>query len=120
MTGVVHRTRKGQGSDPSVGRAAPQFIKMGARYRMPPLEFIDHGLDYLRCNPNVLVITPLGPNPLRVRLTLNSLVHKWIDHVAMLSPYRSTPEDPRAVIQSAIRAGLPVLEAPGSSWRGGR
>jgi hypothetical protein len=81
--------------------------------RMPPPAFIDHDLDYLRRYPNAAVVTPLGPDPLRVRLVLNSLIHKWIRHVAGLYPYhlRSHEDAYRNVIRCAILAGLPVLEA---------
>lgn len=82
------------------------------RYHLPPPVFIDHDLDYLRRYPNAAVLTPLGPNPLRVRLTLNTLVHKWIRHVSGLYPDSPRyPGEPSSVVKRAILAGLPVLEA---------
>jgi hypothetical protein len=81
--------------------------------RLPPPAFFDHDVGYLRRYPNAAVVTPLGPDPLRVRLVLNSLIHKWIRHVAGLAPHRVGPQENayRDVITSAILAGLPVLEA---------
>jgi hypothetical protein len=38
------------------------------RGRLPPPAFIDHDVDSLNRYPNAAVVTPLGPNPLRVRL----------------------------------------------------
>ena len=79
---------------------------------VPPPAFIDHPVEYLHKNPNASVVTPLGPRPLRVRVTLNSLLRKRVEWLATRPGYRgrNAREGRQVVLRAAVVAGLGELE----------
>lgn len=79
---------------------------------VPPAAFLDHPIEYLHLNPNASVVTPLGPKPLKIRLTLNSLHRKRVEWLATKPGYRGrNPREGRQmVLHAAVVIGLGALE----------
>jgi len=85
---------------------------MRRRVCVPPPAFIPHSIEYLRANPNAAAISPPGPHPLRICLTLDTLSTQRIDRLAQCPPWRSSNKNRarRAVLKSVILHGLPLAE----------
>ncbi len=79
--------------------------------------FRDFPVEHLWKNPGLCIGSKLGPDPLRVRLTLNTLIHKRVKallNTTLHAPFDDTPyEKQRALhllLLSAILEGLKSFE----------